>query len=107
MSLIVSLHDGKLEFSPPMFLDLNGKNALDLLLIFLWEELQRVDSNIQVIEENLEDLSSLVFAPRKTGEQEEMIIGIGHNSDLIMRIQHQLKNFSNRIHLFENEWEAW
>eukprot|EP00027_Filamoeba_sp_ATCC50430_P013530 CAMPEP_0168570126 /NCGR_PEP_ID=MMETSP0413-20121227/16551_1 /TAXON_ID=136452 /ORGANISM="Filamoeba nolandi, Strain NC-AS-23-1" /LENGTH=253 /DNA_ID=CAMNT_0008602721 /DNA_START=458 /DNA_END=1216 /DNA_ORIENTATION=- len=34
-------------------------------------------------------------------------ISIGHNSDLILRINHQLKELSNRVHLFENEWEVW
>ena len=71
------------------------------------QELDRINKNIQEVENNLQELSSEVFQSfNRKDELSNIIISIGHNSDLALKIHYHLKHFGVEIGFLESEVES-
>lgn len=80
------------------------RNSVDIFLSILLEEINRIDKELEQVETNVRELTSLIFNPKNNAsELKDVILSIGHNSELVFKFQRSLKNLTNQIRLIESE----
>ena len=99
---LITLHSGlvtlKVNKTQPV------RDALDIMLSILFEEITRIDVQLQLVENNVQDLSAVIFNVKKnTGELREAIVSIGYNSQLVLRLNRCLKNIIDELEMTETE----
>jgi hypothetical protein len=102
--LLITIHAGvihlKLGKQKP-------QRSIDIMLSLLSEEILRIDTQLQIVEENVEDLSEVIFnIKEKVLELREAIVSIGNNSSLVLRLNRCLKNIIDELKLLESEIEV-
>lgn len=104
--LLITIHDSNINILPKGYINSNI-TALYLFRLILLQELEKINDNIRMIENNLQELSNEVF--RSFNSQSELsncIISVGNNSDLILKIHFYLKKIRVEIGFLENGIES-